>query len=287
MSVVAAHLTCLVLVLADLVARSWRIQWLLRGLGYRISFREAFGINTIGDAACAVSPLRIAGEPARLGTMLRAGVPATAAFVAITYEVLAAWPVVILVAIGLAWRYAPDWWATAGPALRQAGDELGPAAALVLLLSVLVWWWARRRAPAATHHWRRPLMRTLVHWRRMPKWPLLASLPLSFVNVAARTAILPILASTLPHPPPVGPVLIGSFGLLYSQLILPTPSGAGAVDLGLLAGAAGEFGDREGGLLLAWRGYTTLIGLLLGFGFALQVFGAATLRRLLRRGTPL
>jgi hypothetical protein len=38
-----------------------------------------------------------------------------------------------------------------------------------------------------------------------------------------------VLALTLPDPPPMGPLALGSFALLYSQLVLPTPSGAGAV----------------------------------------------------------
>ena len=86
----------------------------------------------------------------------------------------------------------------------------------------------------------------MVYWRRMPRWPLVASLPLSFLNLATRVAILPVLAATLPQPPELGPMVLGSFALLYSQLILPTPSGAGAVELGFLGGAAGDLGARAG-----------------------------------------
>ncbi len=59
-------------------------------------------------------------------------------------------------------------------------------------------------------------------------------------------------------------MLVGSFALLYSQLLLPTPSGAGAVELGFLGGAAGDLGDRAGWLLLAWRFYTNGAGVVLG-----------------------
>ena len=85
-----AHLLCLGCVAADLVARSFRIQWFLRGLGHPIRFRQAFTINVFGEAGCTLTPMRVAGEPARLAGMLQAGVPATAAFVAIAVEVLAA-----------------------------------------------------------------------------------------------------------------------------------------------------------------------------------------------------
>ena len=282
MTPLAAHATCLALVAADLLARAWRIQWLLHGLGYRISFRDAFGVNAIGDAACALSPLRIAGEPARLGTMLQAGVPPTAAFVAITYEVLAAWPVIIVVAVILGWRYLSEWWNVAAPVLHHAIVHWWPLALLLAVVTLGAWIWTRRVAPAATRHLKRPVKRLQVHWRRMPKWPLLASMPLTLVNVLARVLILPILASTLPHPPPLGPMLVGSFALLYSQLILPTPSGAGAVDLGLVAGAAGDLGTDQGKLLLAWRFYTTMVGVLLGVAFALHLFGGQAVRRLLK-----
>ncbi len=123
----------------------------------------------------------------------------------------------------------------------------------------------------------------MVYWRRMPAWPLVASVPLSFINVATRVAILPVLALTLPHPPAMGPLAVGSFALLYSQLVLPTPSGAGAVELGFLGGAAGDLGGAEGWLLVAWRFYTNGIGVVLGVLLAAQIYGWPALRRLARR----
>ncbi|MGH7514015.1 MAG: hypothetical protein ACREOQ_13965, partial [Gemmatimonadales bacterium] len=98
-----------------------------------------------------------------------------------------------------------------------------------------------------------------------------------------RVAILPVLALTLPDPPAMGPLVLGSFALLYSQLILPTPSGAGAVELGFLGGAAGDLGAGEGGLLLAWRIYTNGIGVLLGVALAARIYGWAALRQLAGR----
>jgi uncharacterized membrane protein YbhN (UPF0104 family) len=118
----------------------------------------------------------------------------------------------------------------------------------------------------------------IVHWRRMP-WPLLlATAPLTFINLASRVAILPVLASTLPDAPPMALLLIGSFALLYSQLILPTPSGAGAVELGFLGGAAGNLGSRETSLLFAWRFYTTFVGVILGVASGLHRFGWQAIR---------
>ncbi len=280
---VEAHLLCLALVAVDFIARAWRIQWIVEALGHRLSFKDSFVLNAFGDAACALTPLRLGGEPARLAGMLRYRVPAVAAFVAISIEVLAAWPVVIAAAGWLVWRYAPDWWATAGPRLGTAVVESWPWLAAVVVASVLAYLYARRIASPSAHQIRRPIRRVLVYWRRIPAGVLLATVPLSFLNLATRVAILPVLALTLPQPPPVGPTAVGSFALLYGQLVLPTPSGAGAVELGFLSGVAGELGPAEGWILLLWRFYTNGVGVLLGVVLAGRLYGWRALVALARR----
>lgn len=282
MTPVQAHLVCVALVAADLLARAWRIQWIVRGLGHPVSLWDSFVLNAFGDAASALTPLRLGGEPARLAGLLRSRVPATAAFVAISLEALASAPVLLVAGGWLVWRYAPAWWAMAGPRLADAAASAWPWVVAVVLVSGLAWRAARRIASPAAHQLRRPLKRARVYWRRMPRWPLIASTPLSFVNLATRIAILPVLALTLPDPPPMGPLLLGSFALLYSQLVLPTPSGAGAVELGFLGGAAGDLGSGEGWLLLAWRFYTNGVGVLLGVALAARIYGWPALRQLAR-----
>lgn len=284
MTPLQAHLICVGLVAVDFLARAWRIQWIIQGLGHELTLKDSFILNAFGDAACALTPLRIGGEPARLAGMLRSRVPATAAFVGISLEVLAAWPVIILAVAWLAWQYAPAWWLSAGPRLGAAAADAWPWILAVFLISVIAWLYARRIASPVSRHLRRPVRRALVYWRRMPRWPLVASLPMSLVNLVARVAILPVLALTLPDPPAMGPMLLGSFALLYSQLLLPTPSGAGAVELGFLGGAAGDLGSHQGWLLLAWRFYTSGIGVLLGIWLAARIYGWPALRKLVRRG---
>jgi uncharacterized membrane protein YbhN (UPF0104 family) len=282
-----AHVICLALVAADLLARAWRIQWIVRGLGHRISVKDAFVLNALGDAACAVTPMRIGGEPARLAGMLRSGVPATAAFVGISFEVLAAWPVIILAAGWLIWQYAPAWWLSAGPGLTAAAQRAWPWVLLAVVVSLVAWVYARRVSSPVAHQLRRPVRRILVYWRKMPAWPLVASAPLSLINLVTRVAILPVLALTLSSPPALGPMALGSFALLYSQLILPTPSGAGPVELGFLGGAAGNLGDSQAWLLLAWRFYTSGIGVLLGVLIGASIYGWPALRQLVRRVTDI
>jgi len=285
MSPVAAHAICLGLVVLDFLVRGWRIQWIMQGLGSRLPLRDAFVVNAFGDAANALTPLRMGGEPARVAGMLRSGVRVTAALVGITLEAVISRLVLIAVAAWLIWQYAPAWWVTAGPSLRAGASNAWPWIVLILVAGVLLWCYTQRAVSPATQRLRRPMRRVLVYLRRMPRWPLVASIPFSVIPIATRIAILPVLTLTLPSPPPLGPAIFGSFALLYSQMVLPTPSGAGVVELGFLGGAAGELGEGQGWILLAWRFYTNGLGLFLGVWLALSIYGWPVLRRVLR-GKP-
>jgi uncharacterized membrane protein YbhN (UPF0104 family) len=278
LSLPAAHVICLVLVAADLIARMFRLQWLTLGVGSRLTLAESFRINVFADAGSTLTPMRVGGEPARLGGMLACRVPATASFVAIAYEVITAWPVLIAVALWIFTAYAPEWWASAGPRLGASIRHAWPWAVAIVVLSLAAWIGGRRVAHAFPRHLRRPLQRIRVYWRRMPRWPLLASIPLSLVNVVTRVALLPVLALTLPDPPALPVLIVGSFALIYAQMILPTPGGAGAVEFGFLGGAAGNLGDDSSHLLLAWRFYANGIGTILGVWLAVRHYGWPAVR---------
>ncbi len=273
LSTPVAHAICLLLVIADLVARTYRLQWLTVGVGSRLTFSESLRINAFADAGSTLTPMRVGGEPARLAGMLACGVPATASFVAIAYEVITAWPVLIAVGVWVFLGYAPEWWESAGPQLSASLHKAWPWALAIAVASAAAWLGARRVAHALPRQLKRPLSRIRVYWRRMPRWPLLASLPLSFVNVVTRIAILPVLALTLPDPPALPVLIVGSFALIYAQLILPTPGGAGAVEFGFLGGAAGDLGNDGSQLLLAWRIYANGIGTALGIWLAIRHYG--------------
>jgi uncharacterized membrane protein YbhN (UPF0104 family) len=281
-SPLGAHVICIGLVALDFLVRGWRLQWIMQGLGTRLPLRQGVVVNAFGDAANALTPLRLGGEPARVAGLLRTGVRLTAALVGITLEAVVSRLVLIAVASWLIWQYAPAWWLTAGPGLRSGVAKAWPWLVLVLGLGLLLWRYTQRAVSPASRRLRRPMRRVLVYLRRMPRWPLLASIPMSAVAMATRIAILPVLALTLPSPPPLGPVIFGSFALLYSQMVLPTPSGAGVVELGFLGGAAGEMGEGQGWILLAWRFYTNGVGLGLGVWLALSIYGWPVLRKLLR-----
>jgi hypothetical protein len=144
MTPVEAHLICLSLVAADFLVRAWRIRWIMRGLGPRLRLKEALIINAFGDAANALTPLRLGGEPARLAGMLRCRVRVTAAFVGISLEALISRLVLAVATAWLVWQYAPEWWISAGPSLRAAARDAWPWVVVVLLAGAIIWRYTRQ-----------------------------------------------------------------------------------------------------------------------------------------------
>lgn len=282
MSLLQAHLICIALVIIDLVTRAWRFQWILRGMHFRVPFMEVLALNTVGDAASAVTPLRLGGEPARLAALTHAKVPLSAGIVAAVVEVLVMWPPVIAVAGWLALVYAPSWWRAARPLLESRISGSWVWVAIALAVIALIWWVAVRFSARSGGMVQRATRRAWAYYRRLPAWPLIASVPLTLVSLAARVAILPVLALTLADPPAMGPLVFASLILTYGQLALPTPSGAGLVEIGFLGGAAGDLGARYGSILFVWRFYTTILLVALGIGLGVMQYGADAVSAIMR-----
>ena len=94
-------------------------------------------MTTVGDAAAAVTPNRLGAEPARLAAAAFAGVPVTAAFVAVTYEILITAPVTAAAAGWLALIYAPRWWHSARPMLAETLHRTWPIVVLLLVAGIV------------------------------------------------------------------------------------------------------------------------------------------------------
>jgi uncharacterized membrane protein YbhN (UPF0104 family) len=230
------HALCLALVAVDVGARALRFREALRALGHALPLRRAIALSLAADAASAVTPFRLGGDVARVVGLERAGVPRWRAVAALVAESLHTWPVVLLCGALLAWLYGGAWWT----ALRSA--RLSAAAALLgtaIVVAIVV-----------------------VLWRRRPPGRALLMLPLSAVALGARLAILPVLVWSWSAHVPSGPSWLASFALVHGPLLLPTPSGAGAVDLGLLA--AVPSGGNAAVLLVFWRIYTSGLGAVAG-----------------------
>jgi uncharacterized membrane protein YbhN (UPF0104 family) len=280
--ILVVHAVCLGLVVVDQVARALRILVILKALGSPVSLGRAFIINALGEGASSVTPMRLGGEPMRLAEMIRSRIPAGVAVVSIGVEVMMAWPFILLCGAFLVWMYAPRWWEAVSPTLPGVVEDAWPWVAGVVLLSGAAIIALRRLAPVSSGTLMGSLRMALANARRMPPKLLLASIPCTLLNVASRTLILVVLASAAPAPVSRGAVALGSYTLLYSQLILPTPSGAGTVDIGFLGGVSGYVGQGAAQLLLLWRFYTVVLPISLGFLLAAHIYGGAVVRAMIR-----
>ena len=282
-SSLAAHLVCLALVAADFTVRTWRTQLFLRPLGYRLPFREVLVQGAIGETASSLTPLRAGGEPARVWALGQEGVPARVAVVAVGAELVATSVVIALTALALIVTVGADWWAAAGPGLAHSASRSWPWLAGIGAATLLAWVVVQRVRPDLLHAVRDELAATRGHLRDLPLWVYGAQVPLTLLQIAVRVAILPVLAQVLDQPPPLAATVMGSFALLHAQSVLPTPAGAGAVEVGFLGGAVGNLGAAEAALLVAWRAYTTVFGIVLGVVLAAWRFHANVLSFILRR----
>jgi uncharacterized membrane protein YbhN (UPF0104 family) len=237
----SAHLACALLVALDVAARTLRMRVVLRSMGHRLRLRRLLAIGLAGDAAGAVTPCRLGGDAVRILGLTRAGVPRPRAALAVVGDSVPTWPVVLAMGAGLAWLYG-----------RGLGATLTTAAIAVALAVVVV---------------------VVAAWRRLRGFSpgsLWLSVPLTAIALAARVAILPVLASAVGGAPPCGQVALASLTLLQSQSFLPTPAGAGAVEAGFIA--AWPAGASAARTLLHWRLYTTAIAALLGGGVMMKSF---------------
>lgn len=283
LSLAAACALCAALVAADMLARTLRLLLFIRGAGFRLSAREVFVMNAFGDAAAVVTPMRMGGEAARAVGLLHARVPLSAVLPLLALEVAAYTVVIGVAAVGVAAWSGPDWWAEVGVRLGSSIRTLAPWLLAFAALSALavVWAHGRRRDGHVVH-----LRAAAASLRGALAWPLAASVPLTLASAAARIAILPVLALTLADPPALDVLVLSSFALVYGQLLLPTPAGAGAVEIAFAADATGDLGDGLGPVFLAWRFFVTLVPVLVGFGVAIPAYGMAALRVLRPRAGP-
>lgn len=284
MTLPLACLLCVSLMVADLLVRSVRLRCFLRGAGLRPRLSALCVTILFGDGAGAVTPMRLGGEPARWLGLRQAGVPAGAGVAVLAVEMVSYLSIVALSGAAAAWLLGADWWASVGPRLAARMDALLPALVVVAAASVAAWLWVRRRR--ATRPAFPQAAPAVAAMRGALGWPLLAAIPLTLASISARLAILPVLAQSLPEPPPVGVLVMGSFALIYGQLFFPTPGGAGAVELLASAGTAGELGGSAGPVFLAWRAISTGLPVVAGFGLAVWWYGAPAVRNALRGERP-
>lgn len=283
LSIVAAHVICVGLVALDQLSKTWRVQALARGLGYRTAFARVFAFNVTSDASASLTPLRAGGEPVRFAGILYCGlsVPDTLALMGV--EGLIEYTTVLAIAAYISSAYLGIWWSITRARLVPAMHRALPWILATAVGGLALWIVMRRLAPQLFRDVGGTFRTTLRQARRIKPWAVAVSVPFTLMHVVARLAILPVLVIALPTVHHLGAVWFGSFALLYGQLFVPTPAGAGAVDVGFLNGASGYVGPGTEQLLIVWRFYTTVTGIILGLIFGVPYYGDAVRRWLLRR----
>ncbi|KPJ93642.1 MAG: hypothetical protein AMS18_05325, partial [Gemmatimonas sp. SG8_17] len=275
-----SYALALALVLLELGLRAWKIR-LLVGSSTQLPLRRALAVNAYGDAAAAVTPGRLGGDPARFLGLGRCGIKPAASVVGLGAEKLI--DAMVLVVAGGVLVAAFGERGIMG--VIQTAARLGTASAAMVLtvLCVLIafgaWGivWYRRRHPGGVG---RPLRSLWKHARALSVGTLLSAGLLAALGIAARVLVLPILCLPFGHQVDFGLVALGSFALLYSQLVLPTPAGVGGVELGFALGFASTLRTPEvAALLVTWRFYTLFIPAGLG---GILLAGTVVARRAVR-----
>lgn len=264
------HALAFVLVLADMALRALRSQVLMP-----MPFGRALAVNTCADAASAVTPGRIGGDPVRYVAWRRAGHPASSIFRLCGSEI--ATDVVALVLVGalLSWWFPAIERQFAGSLLRTVRDGWRWALALVALAgtSVLV---TRRYVPQHVISVSGALREAWRETRHRPPTALAAATTLTIAALVARCAILPVLLIGVPGLS-LGQVLVGSAALVYGQQLAPTPAGIGAVELGAVAGLGGVIRPTTLAMVvIIWRTYALVLGSVAGAGLLYSYRRAST-----------
>jgi uncharacterized membrane protein YbhN (UPF0104 family) len=274
MRVALAHVVAFGLVAGDVWIRAVRLRLLL-GREQAPGPLRAIAVNAYGDAASALTPARIGGEPARFVALKRAGITTPAAVVVLAAERVIDLSVVAVVSVLSLGALGGRGFRDVNALFRRlAAPDMLPWALGVFALLVLggaAAFRLRDRFPPVVEQSLRDALRET---RRLSGRAVAAAAGLTAASMAARVAILPILlAAYAPVADPV-PVLVGSFALIYAQLLLPTPGGVGGVELGFVASMAPVLSQQNlAALLLTWRLYS----LFLPAGLGVVLFGRGLL----------
>jgi uncharacterized membrane protein YbhN (UPF0104 family) len=266
-TLILATVAALLLAAGDLVTRAVRLRVLL-GPAEPRRLGAAVAVNALGDAASALTPARLGGEPARFLALRGRGAPAPASVVVLATERVVDMALAATVTVGavalLGTRGFGD--VTEFGARFTAPRALPWIGAVVVLVAgfAAVAVRFRTRVPSIGASVRDGL----AHARTVAGPRVAAALGLTLLSMAARVAVLPVLLWGMGALRDPVTVLVGSFALIYAQLILPTPAGLGGVELGFVVGVAPLLPPSQiAGLLVGWRIIT--VGIPAGLGAVL------------------
>jgi len=254
------HVAALGLVAADILFRAIRTRCLLP-----LPFSRVLTINTCGDALAAVTPGRIGGDPVRYLGFRRQGAPGPAILALFGIEIASDAIVLCGVAVLLAVLFrsaGQEFLVATRHLLRTRGFWLLIVAMVALTVGSIVL--TRRWLPRALETVAVSLREAWRCVRAQTPGILGGTIALALLSLIARGAILPVLLIGTPGLD-LGTVVLGSAVLVYGQVLAPTPAGVGAVEIGAVVSLGGKLPlEHLPALLLLWRTYTLVLGVLAG-----------------------
>lgn len=269
------HGLCAALVVSDAVLRSIRVRMMMRAFGARIGIWEALALTTFGDAAAAITPWRIGGDVARVMGARASGARVASVVSALAIETAITYGLAAVVGVWLGSHYGSAWLGrgrtTATPVSATlvmviAGAAIVGASIVVMTPSLRAR--CRELGSAALRLVRaaQGLSPSVIGWCAV----------LSGLSLAARVAVLPLLATNV-NGLPAGAMTLVSFTLLHAQIAIPTPAGAGVIELAFLGGAIG-FTAGVGRVLAWWRVYMTAMPIATGLTLGAVAYGRPALQ---------
>jgi uncharacterized membrane protein YbhN (UPF0104 family) len=269
-SMMLATAGALLLTAGDMAARALRLRVLL-GPAEPRGLRAAVVVNALGDAASAVTPARLGGDPARFLALRGRGAPPAASAVVLATERVVDMGLVALVTAAATVLMGTRGFGDLAEYAQRVGSRRALPWLLLVVVLVVVSAIAVLRARARVPRIGASLRDAVSHAKGMAGWRLAAATALTIASAASRVAVLPVLLwghGALRDPVAVA---VGSFALIYAQLLLPTPAGVGGVELGFVLGVAPLLPPPAvAGLLATWRAVT--LGVPAGLGVALFAY---------------
>jgi glycosyltransferase 2 family protein len=278
----AAHFTLLSISLIELACRGGKIKLSARALGVRLSIWTAIRTVLGGDFAAAITPARAGAEPARYLVLSNAGVPLAERLLVLFLELfLELWSLLLVCGalavafhgtsssmtglLGLVTGYATFVLSVGGVGLLLArGDAHRPPPRWLKRIGLRDARW--QRLQRFLHEWQQALRGLRVAHR-----PTLAlSLIVSIGHLVLRVATLPVLIA-LAAPgfawtrETLAPLVLWPMALFYGSVVVPAPSGAGAVEGAFAWVLRDHIPDAIfATALIWWRFYTYYLFMLLG-----------------------
>ena len=273
-----AHLLAIGLTVLDIAARTTKLRWGARAIGFELPVRPALRATLGGDFGGAITPSRSGTEPTRFLILTESKIGAGNAMVLLFTEL--ALEVVSLIVFVVALTLALP--RISGALAGFAGVVGGFVTLLVGAIAIATVLSHPDRRRGSPPRWAAFIGLRAMRWRRMQQtlrqlrerlgalrrarrgWAF-AALAASLVHVAARIAVLAALVLTVAPSVSLTPLILWPLTLYYGAGIAPAPGGGGVVEVAYRGALGGIIPAAYlGASLVWWRFYTFYLPMVIG-----------------------